>query len=131
MGFKHSCKDLSSTSRIECVPLSYVLDLKLWNAIPSDAFVKVTLIVKRPCVDKFFVTSWTKLREIEVETMQYSLTDRFCDLANSFIFSFRVLNMYCRECLNPFEEPECEAFDLFINDVLCVGEGIQCFILFF
>ncbi|KAL6324222.1 hypothetical protein AAG906_006494 [Vitis piasezkii] len=28
-----------------------------------------------------------------------------------------------RECLDPFDEPECEAFDLFINEVLCVGKG--------
>ncbi|KAL6964798.1 hypothetical protein U1Q18_035853 [Sarracenia purpurea var. burkii] len=28
-----------------------------------------------------------------------------------------------RECLDPFEEPECEAFDLFVNEVLCVGQG--------
>lgn len=29
----------------------------------------------------------------------------------------------CRECLDPFEEPECEAFDLFVNEFLCVGTG--------
>lgn len=28
-----------------------------------------------------------------------------------------------RECLDPFDKPECEAFDLFINEVLCVGKG--------
>ncbi|XP_059652440.1 chaperone protein dnaJ C76, chloroplastic [Cornus florida] len=28
-----------------------------------------------------------------------------------------------RECLDPFDEPECEAFDLFVNEVLCVGRG--------
>ncbi|KAF9669953.1 hypothetical protein SADUNF_Sadunf13G0018200 [Salix dunnii] len=28
-----------------------------------------------------------------------------------------------RECLDPFEEPECEAFDIFVNEVLCVGKG--------
>ncbi|KAB1202264.1 Chaperone protein DnaJ [Morella rubra] len=28
-----------------------------------------------------------------------------------------------RECLDPFEKPECEAFDLFVNEVLCVGKG--------
>ncbi|KAJ9682004.1 hypothetical protein PVL29_018071 [Vitis rotundifolia] len=28
-----------------------------------------------------------------------------------------------RECLDPFDEPECEAFDLFVNEVLCVGKG--------
>lgn len=28
-----------------------------------------------------------------------------------------------RECLDPFEEPECEAFDIFVNQVLCIGKG--------
>ncbi|KAJ6434427.1 hypothetical protein OIU84_018024 [Salix udensis] len=30
-----------------------------------------------------------------------------------------------RECLDPFEDPECEAFDIFVNEVLCVGKGID------
>ncbi|CAA2968119.1 chaperone protein dnaJ C76, chloroplastic [Olea europaea var. sylvestris] len=28
-----------------------------------------------------------------------------------------------RECLDPFNQPECEAFDIFVNEVLCMGEG--------
>ncbi|GMH07753.1 hypothetical protein Nepgr_009593 [Nepenthes gracilis] len=28
-----------------------------------------------------------------------------------------------RECLDPFDKPECEAFDVFVNEVLCVGKG--------
>uniref|UniRef100_A0A7N2L4R1 Uncharacterized protein n=1 Tax=Quercus lobata TaxID=97700 RepID=A0A7N2L4R1_QUELO len=28
-----------------------------------------------------------------------------------------------RECLDPFEKLECEAFDIFVNKVLCVGKG--------
>ncbi|XP_044483721.1 chaperone protein dnaJ C76, chloroplastic [Mangifera indica] len=28
-----------------------------------------------------------------------------------------------RECLDPFDDPECEAFDIFVNEVLCVGRG--------
>lgn len=27
------------------------------------------------------------------------------------------------ECLDPFDNPECEAFDIFVNEVLCVGKG--------
>ncbi|KAF7848623.1 hypothetical protein BT93_L1792 [Corymbia citriodora subsp. variegata] len=27
------------------------------------------------------------------------------------------------ECLDPFDEPECEALDLFVNELLCVGKG--------
>lgn len=29
----------------------------------------------------------------------------------------------CRECIDPFDDPECEAFDVFVNEVLCVGKG--------
>lgn len=36
----------------------------------------------------------------------------------------------CRECLDPFEDPECEAFDIFVNEVLCVGKGTLKSILF-
>ncbi|KAF9607599.1 hypothetical protein IFM89_037527 [Coptis chinensis] len=28
-----------------------------------------------------------------------------------------------RECLDPFDEPECEAVDLFVNETLCIGKG--------
>ncbi|KAF9600010.1 hypothetical protein IFM89_002483 [Coptis chinensis] len=28
-----------------------------------------------------------------------------------------------RECLDPFDEPECEAIDLFVNATLCIGKG--------
>ncbi|KAK4427661.1 hypothetical protein Salat_1535100 [Sesamum alatum] len=28
-----------------------------------------------------------------------------------------------RECMDPFDQPECEAFDVFVNEVLCIGKG--------
>lgn len=28
-----------------------------------------------------------------------------------------------RECLDPFDEPECEALDLFVNEFFCIGKG--------
>ncbi|PIA30759.1 hypothetical protein AQUCO_05400097v1 [Aquilegia coerulea] len=28
-----------------------------------------------------------------------------------------------RECLDPFDEPECEATDIFVNETLCAGKG--------
>ncbi|EYU20985.1 hypothetical protein ABFS82_02G097000 [Erythranthe guttata] len=28
-----------------------------------------------------------------------------------------------RECMDPFDEPECEAADVFVNQVLCIGKG--------
>ncbi|XP_076951079.1 uncharacterized protein LOC143624246 [Bidens hawaiensis] len=30
------------------------------------------------------------------------------------------------ECLDPFDAPECEAFDIFVNEALCVGKGCPC-----
>lgn len=35
----------------------------------------------------------------------------------------------CRECLDPFDNPECEAFDVFVNEALCVGKGNKSLIL--
>lgn len=29
----------------------------------------------------------------------------------------------CRECLDPFDVPECEAVDIFVNEMLCAGKG--------
>ena len=49
-----------------------------------------------------------------------------------YIFSF-ILTIevpFCRECLDPFEKLECEAFDIFVNGVLCVGKGTATLILF-
>lgn len=37
--------------------------------------------------------------------------------------SIVVENFICSECLDPFENPECEAFDVFVNEILCVGKG--------
>ncbi|EPS66550.1 hypothetical protein M569_08225, partial [Genlisea aurea] len=28
-----------------------------------------------------------------------------------------------RECIDPFDQPECEAFDVFVNQALCLGPG--------
>ncbi|KAH6772499.1 Chaperone DnaJ-domain superfamily protein [Perilla frutescens var. hirtella] len=28
-----------------------------------------------------------------------------------------------RECMDPFDQPECEACDIFVNEVLCIGKG--------
>ncbi|GKV20672.1 hypothetical protein SLEP1_g30760 [Rubroshorea leprosula] len=28
-----------------------------------------------------------------------------------------------RECLDPFDKPECEAFDIFVNEILCIGKA--------
>ncbi|KAF7805119.1 chaperone protein dnaJ C76, chloroplastic [Senna tora] len=45
------------------------------------------------------------------------------------IQAYEILSSYSRseiierECLDPFDSPECEAFDLFVNEVLCVGKA--------
>ena len=38
--------------------------------------------------------------------------------------------MLCRNNIDPFDEPECEARDIFVNEVLCIGTGTYCIILF-
>lgn len=42
-----------------------------------------------------------------------------------------LLFVCCRECLDPFDEPECEALDLFVNEILCIGKGINFFTISF
>ncbi|KAG8388314.1 hypothetical protein BUALT_Bualt02G0112700 [Buddleja alternifolia] len=36
---------------------------------------------------------------------------------------FLNLKLNFRECVDPFDQPECEAFDVFVNEVLCIGKG--------
>ena len=53
----------------------------------------------------------------------------FLSLYNfSFILTIEV--PFYRECLDPFEKLGCEAFDIFVNEVLCVGKGTAALILF-
>ena len=47
-----------------------------------------------------------------------------------FSFMLTIQVPFCRECLDPFEKLECEAFDIFVNEVLCVGKGTAALILF-
>ncbi|XP_061348488.1 uncharacterized protein LOC133293879 [Gastrolobium bilobum] len=45
------------------------------------------------------------------------------------IEAYQILSNYTssqiieRECLDPFDAPECEAFDIFVNELLCVGKA--------
>ena len=34
--------------------------------------------------------------------------------------------MLCRNNVDPFDEPECEARDIFVNELLCIGTGTCC-----
>ncbi|GAV63162.1 DnaJ domain-containing protein/PPR domain-containing protein/PPR_2 domain-containing protein/Fer4_15 domain-containing protein [Cephalotus follicularis] len=43
--------------------------------------------------------------------------------AYEMLSNYNRLDIIERECLDPFEKPECEAFDVFVNEVLCVGRG--------
>jgi hypothetical protein len=47
-------------------------------------------------------------------------------------------DLLCRNNIDPFDDPECEARDIFVNELLCIGTGTCCtfasmmvFILFF
>lgn len=31
--------------------------------------------------------------------------------------------LLCRNNVDPFDEPECEARDIFVNELLCIGTG--------
>ena len=46
----------------------------------------------------------------------------------SFILTIEV--QFCSDCLDPFKKLKCEAFDIFVNEVLCVGKGTAALILF-
>ncbi|XP_050274162.1 uncharacterized protein LOC126717045 isoform X3 [Quercus robur] len=56
---------------------------------------------------------------------------RYCDnnLYGAIDIYLKILSNYSRseiierEWIDPFEKPECEAFDIFVNEVLCVGKG--------
>lgn len=43
--------------------------------------------------------------------------------AYEILTEYSRLEIIERECIDPFDYPECEAFDVFVNEVLCVGKG--------
>uniref|UniRef100_M1CAQ7 Pentatricopeptide repeat-containing protein n=1 Tax=Solanum tuberosum TaxID=4113 RepID=M1CAQ7_SOLTU len=44
---------------------------------------------------------------------------------NKMLSNFTKSEIIERECLDPFDQPECEAFDLFVNETVCIGKGCQ------
>ncbi|XP_016478599.1 uncharacterized protein LOC107799967 isoform X2 [Nicotiana tabacum] len=42
---------------------------------------------------------------------------------NKMLSNFTKSEIIERECLDPFDQPECEAFDLFVNETVCIGKG--------
>jgi len=34
-----------------------------------------------------------------------------------------MFTILCRNNVDPFDEPECEARDIFVNELLCIGTG--------
>ena len=80
-----------------------------------------------------FHNNWVKWLSINSNHFIWELNDviylyfiiflLFLSLYNlSFILTIEV--PFCRECIDPFEKPECEeAFDIFVNEVLYVGNG--------
>ena len=65
----------------------------------------------------------------DVSYMYFIIYLLFISLYN-FYFILTIEVTFCRECLDPFEKLECEAFDIFVNGVLCVGKGTATLILF-
>ncbi|VAH18931.1 unnamed protein product [Triticum turgidum subsp. durum] len=45
------------------------------------------------------------------------------DTENADLIMRRVLEAYERNNIDPFDEPECEARDIFVNELLCIGTG--------
>ncbi|XP_057763734.1 uncharacterized protein LOC130985015 isoform X2 [Salvia miltiorrhiza] len=50
------------------------------------------------------------------------LTNRICYI-KQILSNYSKSEIIERECMDPFEQPECEAYDVFINEVLCMGKG--------
>ena len=65
----------------------------------------------------------------DVSYMYFIIYLLFISLYN-FYFILTIEVPFCRECLDPFEKLECEAFDIYVNGVLCVGKGTATLILF-
>lgn len=71
-----------------------------------------------------------KVKEFHPDVMRDGQSSESSNLMiRRVIMAYEMLSKYTktenieRECLDPFDEPECEAFDLFVNEALCVGKG--------
>ncbi|KAL4559953.1 hypothetical protein LXL04_032099 [Taraxacum kok-saghyz] len=45
------------------------------------------------------------------------------ETAKETMYTFTVMEASSSECLDPFDAPECEAFDIFVNESMCAGKG--------
>ncbi|KAG5541405.1 hypothetical protein RHGRI_021290 [Rhododendron griersonianum] len=79
----------------------------------SDAMIQRVILAYQ------ILSKYSKTEIIE----RLSLRISFLCLSYATPFAILTVICICRECLDPFEEPECEAFDVFVNEVLCVGKG--------
>ncbi|OMO99172.1 hypothetical protein COLO4_13469 [Corchorus olitorius] len=70
-----------------------------------------------PDVNRDLGDSDAMIRRV-IQAYEFSWAFLWC---NAILFT--VGYALCRECLDPFDSPECEAFDVFVNEVLCVGKG--------
>nr|POE50064.1 hypothetical protein CFP56_68474 [Quercus suber] len=68
---------------------------------------------------------------ISVWDIKFRVDEQILELKGKLLVSLisYILSNYSRseiierECLDPFKKLECEAFDIFVNEVLCVGKG--------
>ncbi|KAI3445292.1 hypothetical protein Pfo_001957 [Paulownia fortunei] len=69
----------------------------------------------------------TKVKQFHPDVTQGGQNSEI--LIRRVIQAYEILSNYSksaiieRECMDPFDQPECEAFDLFVNEVLCIGKG--------
>ena len=46
------------------------------------------------------------------------------------LHSFTVMDLMPRESSDPFEKPDCEAVEIFVNEILCLGKGLNAYFLY-
>ncbi|KAG2395141.1 uncharacterized protein HKW66_Vig0074830 [Vigna angularis] len=70
-----------------------------------------------------------KVKEFHPDLYKHSNTTHSDAMIRRVIEAYRILSnctpsqLIESECLDPFDTPECEAFDLFVDQLLCVGKG--------
>ncbi|ESW19044.1 hypothetical protein PHAVU_006G091900 [Phaseolus vulgaris] len=70
-----------------------------------------------------------KVKQFHPDLNRHSNTTHSDAMIRRVIEAYRILSnctpsqLIESECLDPFDTPECEAFDLFVNQLLCVGKA--------
>ncbi|CAL9003403.1 unnamed protein product [Prunus brigantina] len=115
------------------------LDLRKWvgSAFPDQIWDVVDTTLKQEASSKDACDDLEKLEQCSIQLLEVkqfhpdvNRTGKDCDMMiRRVIQAYEMLSNYSRseiierECVDPFDNPECEAFDVFINEVLCIGKG--------